>query len=240
MVDAAILCGGQGTRLRALGLDLPKSLAPIGGRPFLEILVEDLARQDVARVVLCTGYRRELIQRHFAAGDWGAEICFSEETNPLGTAGAARRALPLLRSDPFLLLNGDSLTRFSVAALRARGEESQAAAVMVVTPADERGDAGALALEEGDWVRAFAEKRRLEGATFHSAGIYLLRRELLAALPVDEAISLELEVLPQLTSAAGARRLAALRVPGPTVDIGTPERLEQAQTLLAEAARGRR
>lgn len=228
-VDAAILCGGQGTRLRGLGLDVPKSMAPIRGRPFLELLVRELARQGVGRIVLCTGYRREAIRAHFSGGDWGVPLAFSEETAPLGTAGALRQALDQLRGDPLLVLNGDSYTPFDLAALQACERETRAEAIMVVAPAGDRRDAGVIALDAAGWVRDFAEKTPRPGAGFHSAGIYLLRRRLLESLPLGVAASLEFDVLPRLVPG----RAAAVPAGGEIVDIGTPERLMWAQERLA-------
>lgn len=228
-VDAAILCGGQGTRLQGLGLDVPKSMAPIGGRPFLELLVRELARQGVGRIVLCTGYKREAIRAHFGRGDWGVELVFSEETKPLGTAGALRQALEEVRSDPFLAMNGDSYTPFDLTALRERERSTQAAAIMVVAPASKRQDAGVIALDAEGWVRDFAEKTARPGAGFHSAGIYLLRRCVLEGLPREAVASLEFEVLPRLVPGG----VAAVPAGGEIVDIGTPERLARAQEQLA-------
>ena len=228
-VDAAILCGGQGTRLRSLDLGVPKSMAPIHGRPFLELLVRDLARQGAGRIVLCTGYGREAIRAHFSGGDWGVPLAFSEETAPLGTAGALRQALDQLRGDPILAMNGDSYTPFDLEALQARERATQAEAIVVVAPASERRDAGVIALDAAGWVRDFAEKSARPDAAFHSAGIYLLRRRVLEGLPPGAAASLEFDVLPRLVPG----RVAAVAAEGEIVDIGTPERLARAQELLA-------
>lgn len=222
--DAAILCGGAGTRLAALHLGLPKSLLPVGGRPFLAGLVAALARQGVARIVLCTGQGRDQIRACFESGAAPAEILFSGETAPLGTAGALRLALPLLRTDPFLVLNGDSWAPFNLPALLARQQQAAAEIALVAACADERADAGSLRLDPQDRVQDFAEKQPI-GARLHSAGIYLFRRRVLEALPAGRAISLEREILPQYLDG----RMIAVPADGPLLDIGTPERLARAQ-----------
>jgi len=230
VLEAAILCGGLGTRLQALGSELPKAMMPVAGRPFLEYLVRDLARQGAERIVLCTGYRRQAIEAHFGRGDWGARIAFAAEPEPLGTAGALRLALAQIEGESFLALNGDSFTRFDLPALPRRARETGAPIVMVVAPASARADAGTLRLDaSGDWVQAFAEKQPLPDGRFHSAGIYWLRRDVLAALPAGRAVSLEHEVFPAWL----ARGIAAVPALGEIVDIGTPERLARAQQLLA-------
>ncbi|MGH9534135.1 MAG: sugar phosphate nucleotidyltransferase [Terriglobales bacterium] len=230
--EAAILCGGFGTRLAGLQFGLPKPMLPVGGQPLLAGLVAALARQGVARIVLCTGQGREPIRAFFAARDCGAEVLFSEETEPLGTAGALRLALPLLRTDPLLALNGDSWAPFDLSALVARQTETSADIALVAARADDRGDAGSLLLDERGRVRAFAEKRTVPSARLHSAGIYLMRRRVIEAIPAGRAVSLEREILPLYLDG----RMAALTVSGPVVDIGTPERLAEAQ---AAAAQGR-
>jgi mannose-1-phosphate guanylyltransferase len=230
--DAAILCGGFGTRLQALNLGVPKPMVPLGGRPFLAGLIGALARRGVARVVLCTGQGREQIREYFHRRDRGTEVLFSEETEPLGTAGALRLALPQLRGEFVLALNGDSWAPFDCAALLARQRATGAEIVLVAAAAAERDDAGSLLLDADGRVRAFAEKQALAGAPVHNAGIYLFRREVLAAVPAGRAVSLEREILPQYLDG----RMAALPADGPLVDIGTPERLARAQAAAEQGA----
>lgn len=229
--DAAILCGGAGTRLAALHLGVPKALLPVGGRPFVAGLAAALARQGVARIVLCTGQGREQIRAYFDQQVTPAEILFSEETEPLGTGGALRLALPLLRGDLILALNGDSWAPFHLPTLIAGQQQAGAEAAILAAPADDRADAGSLRVDSQGRIRAFAEKQPI-GARLHSAGIYLVRRGVLQALPAGRAISLERDVLPQLLDG----RMIAVPAAGPLLDIGTPERLARAQAAAAAGA----
>lgn len=224
--QAAVLCGGAGTRLQALHLGMPKPMAPVGGRPFLAALVDALAGTGLRRIVLCTGQGREQIREFFSRYSTSAEILFSEETGPLGTGGALRLALPLLPADPILALNGDSWAPFDLAALCSRFQKSGAEIALVAATADERDDAGSLRLEADNRVVAFAEKQAVAGARLLNAGIYLLRRQVLEALPAGRAVSLEREILPRFLDG----RMIAVPASGPLVDIGTPDRLAQAQT----------
>ncbi|MGH9491486.1 MAG: sugar phosphate nucleotidyltransferase [Terriglobales bacterium] len=230
MPDAAILCGGAGSRLAALGLGVPKSMIPVGGQPFLAGLVAALAARKIPRVVLCSGEGREQIRAFFTGRDCAAEVLFSEETEPLGTAGALRQALPLLRTDPILVLNGDSWAPFDPAAMNARQQATGAEIVLLAAPAGDRTDAGSLRLDAEGRIRAFAEKQVLAGARQYNAGIYLFRRRVLEALPAGRAVSLEREVLPQYLDG----RMAACPAAGPLLDIGTPGRLAQIQAAAAE------
>ncbi len=230
--DAAILCGGFGTRLQALKLGVPKPMVALGGQPFLAGLIAALARQGVPRVVLCTGQGREQIRDFFRRRDCGTEVLFSEETEPLGTAGALRLALAQLRGAFVLALNGDSWAPFDGAGLLARQRATGAEIVLVSATAEDRDDAGSLRVDAGGRVRAFAEKQAVAGAAMHNAGIYLFRREVLAAVPAGRAVSLEREILPQYLDG----RMAALAADGPLVDIGTPDRLARARAAAEQGA----
>ncbi len=107
-VTAAVLAGGLGTRLRGVLADCPKVLAPVKGKPFLAYLLEHLAGQGLRDVVLCVGYGSEQVEAVFGRSYAGLRLAYSCEPAPLGTAGAVRLALPMLESDPVLVMNGDS------------------------------------------------------------------------------------------------------------------------------------
>src|SRR5690606_23607214 len=107
-VDVAVLAGGLGTRIRPVLGETPKLLAPIAGRSFVEHLFDRLASHGARRIVLCLGHGADRIRQHVAACPRPFDVTASVETAPLGTAGALRLARPALRSDPVLVLNGDS------------------------------------------------------------------------------------------------------------------------------------
>lgn len=225
-LDAAILCGGLGTRLRGAVPEGPKCLAPVGGRPFLERLLRQLDEVGCRRVVLCTGVGAAAVRAFCAGRTWRFELGFSEEATPLGTAGALALARGQLRGDPVAALNGDSIVPgLDWGAFAGGFQSSGAAGGLVVVPADERADAGALALGAGGRLTSFAEKSRTGG--FFSAGIYLFRQRLLGELG-SGASSLEHDWLPRWLGAG----LYGYVHPGPMVDIGTPERWEEAQRRL--------
>lgn len=233
----AILCGGQGTRLRAALPDLPKSLAPMGGRPFLERLVETLLAQGSERIVLCTGCGGERIRAHFAAHPGAAALYCSQESAPLGTGGALGLAWPHLHSDPVLVMNGDSMVLGLDYADLARSHRERGAAVsVVVVPADGRRDVGWIVLAESGRIQSFAEKQPVPGAVLQNAGVYLVRRQLLQQIPPDRRLSLEEDLLPDWLRQGGFGYLRN----GELIDIGTPERLRLAQARVAAEAWGRR
>ena len=125
---AFVLCGGLGTRLRAVLSDRPKSMAPVAGVPFLDLLLQTLRAEGIQEVILGTGYMAEQIERHFGNGQGlDLSIRYSHENEPLGTGGALKLAEKLL-SDPVLVLNGDSYVEWRLGSLRRLFDEKHAAA----------------------------------------------------------------------------------------------------------------
>jgi len=229
-LDALILCGGLGTRLREVVTDRPKGLAEIRGRPFLDLLIDELARQGLKRFILCTGYRGEQIAARYARRS-DAQFVVSLEDRPLGTAGAIRLALPFAKSDPFLVLNGDSFCQVDYRALHRFHEAKHAALTIVVAPPGSRDDVGTVVLAGDGAIASFNEKARQDKQASINAGIYLMRRNLVEGL-TQTPLSLEHDVFPQAVRGGGCY---GFPVAGPVVDIGTPERYLAAQDLLRDA-----
>lgn len=228
-LDAIVLCGGPGTRLRSVLPDNhPKALAEIGGRPFLDWLLEALHDRGVRRAVLATGVGAELIAAHLAhTSTRGLEVRCVAETAPLGTGGAARNALAATEGGRVLVLNGDSFTPFEPTELTV----ANGAAALWLVPVPDAGRYGSVELEPDGTVRAFVEKGGV-GPGLISAGIYLFERQLLSALPAGRAVSLEREVLPGLVG-QGLRGVVGA---GPFIDIGTPESYAQAPAFFSGLA----
>ena len=225
-LDAVVLAGGLGTRLRDAIGETPKPLAAIQGRPFLDILTEELLRQGLRRIILCVGHRREQIVAHFS-GRHDAQFVFSEETTPLGTGGALRRAAPLIASDPFLALNGDSFCRVDYARFLAFHRAKSATASLVLAPPAGRADGGNVELAADGKITAFREKTG--GGTLINAGIYLMARALPGSWTLPDPFSLERDIFPQLAAAGGCY---GHRVEAEVLDIGTPQRYAEAQHKL--------
>lgn len=193
-VSAFILAGGLGTRLRPVTGDLPKPLAPIGGRPFIEILLGQLRAAGFRHAVLCTGYRASEIRA--AVGDrcGTLSIEYSEETEPLGTGGALRLALPLARSGTILVSNGDSYLDLALPSFLEHHTRSGAMATLALKLVPDTGRFGRVETSADGRVLAFREKAGGEGAI--NAGIYLFPRELVSGIPERACVSLEKDVIP--------------------------------------------
>ena len=233
-ITAFVLCGGLGTRLRPVLSDRPKSMALVGGVPFLQRLLENIRAQGVAQVVLGTGYMADQIEEFFGAGeDLALRISYSREEEPLGTGGALKLAEPLL-SDPMVVLNGDSYVEWNLVAARELFDKHDASLVMVLQVVPDVSRYGSVSVARDGRVTEFVEKGTRAGSGLINAGVYLLRKEIVSALPAGKAISLERDAFPGLLSG----KVYGLISEGIFIDIGIPADLERAQTLLATSREG--
>jgi len=230
VIDAVILAGGLGTRMRGIVDDRPKPMATIRGRPFLDILIDDLTRQGLRRLILCVGHRGDQIVAHLRSRT-DAEFVFSEENIPLGTGGAIRHAAHLVHSDPFLALNGDSLCRIDYERFIAFHRERNSTASIVVAAARGRADGGTVELADDARIVRFLEKAPGVDTALNyiNAGIYLLRRDLPTSWLQSDPFSLEHDIFPELVSGKSCHGFV---VDAEVVDIGTPERYVAAQSKL--------
>ncbi len=225
-MKAFVLAGGLGTRLRPRFGELPKPLAPIGGRPFLERQLEWLRVGGVTDAVLCIGYGGAAIREALGDGNrLGVRIEYSEEPEPLGTAGALRHARAAL-DGPCWVLNGDTLPDGDPWQVeRARWERGTLGAIALYEAADP-GVRGRVESDPDGRVRRFVEKDpAFDGAAWVNGGLYAFSSALWRHLP-DGVASLERDVLPGL---AAAGRLIGVRLPGTFYDIGTPAEWERAE-----------
>jgi D-glycero-alpha-D-manno-heptose 1-phosphate guanylyltransferase len=228
-IDAVILTGGQGTRLRSVVNDRPKTMAEIDGRPFLDLVLDHLSDAGFNRFILCVGYRADYITQYYAEGHTrSCRIIFSRETFPLGTAGAVKNAEPLIASDPFLVVNGDSFCPADLAGFTKAHEKRSAQASMVLTHMSSTEDYGSIEIDGDDRIVQFREKAGA-GAPWVNAGIYLFNRKVLSLIPLSTFSSLEHDVFPRLAG----RAFFGYTTAAPLIDIGTPERYEEAQRVLS-------
>jgi D-glycero-alpha-D-manno-heptose 1-phosphate guanylyltransferase len=223
---AVILCGGKGTRLRKVIRGKPKPMAPIAGAPFLDYLIAYLSRAGVRTIILCTGYKSGVIESRYRSRGNAAEIIISREDRPLGTAGAIKHAAKSITSDPFLVLNGDSICAADLSRLLTFHLKKKARASLVLTENTGRSDVGAVVTDNSGRVVKFSEKSGR--GDFMNAGIYVLNKEVLELIPKGRKCSLEYELFPELKDFYGFKSRAAL------LDIGTPERYALAGKILAK------
>ena len=230
--SALVLAGGLGTRLAREVPDLPKTMAPVAGRPFAQWLVELLRGQGIRRIVFCSGFRGEAIEAHFGTGSrFGVDIGYSRETEPLGTGGALRLAAEHETEDRILAVNGDSWCAFDLSRLvDAHASSGRSPRATIWTVAVEDGSRyGSVSVLPDGRVTGFSEKTGAGGPARVNAGVYLFERSTLLEIPPGRAVSLEREVLPALVG----RGLFAVSGEGPFLDIGTPESYRGAELFFA-------
>jgi len=228
--DVVILCGGEGTRLRAVIGDTPKALVKVNGRTVLDILIDGFTRAGFGRAILCVGHGRERIEEHFARGT-AHNVVFSEEDAPLGTGGALKNANALIQSETFLVTNGDSFCFMDFAKLLVFHNACGAVATMALTRVKDKHDYGSVTLGKKNEIESFAEKGAASGSSgLVNTGLYLMRKDVFSRMPDKRAFSLEVDVFPKMTRPTGGG-LYGYITEGQFVDIGTPERLRAAQGM---------
>ena len=226
-IPVLILAGGLGTRLRSVLADKPKALAPIMGKPFLEIQIELLKDQGAKHFVLCVGYLSQQISETFGDGSkFGVRIDYSEERDQLrGTAGAIKLAQPFIK-DRALVLNGDTYLDFDHNELVSRHLAEikfGAKATCTLARLENASRYGTVILDEHDhYIAGFLEKNiNNHGPAWLNAGAYMLERSFVEAIAPDKIVSLEKETFPNLIAKGG--KIAATLSSRAFYDIGTPE-----------------
>lgn len=227
-----ILAGGLGTRLRpVIGDSVPKPMADVNGRPFLEWLLILLRGHGLRDFVISTGYKGEVIERYFGDGSrLGVSIEYSREESPLGTGGALRRAEPLLSGGDFLVVNGDTYLEADPRPLLEARASSGSIGVLGLVEARGPRKGGFVELE-GDRVVAFREG---VGTGRMYAGVAAFSPEVFRAMPGSERFSLEEDLLPSLASSGSLR---GLPMEGTFIDIGTPEGYAAARATIGRGSR---
>ncbi|MEM7033737.1 MAG: nucleotidyltransferase family protein [Chloroflexota bacterium] len=219
-LTVVILAGGLGTRLRPTVMDRPKVLAEVGGKPFLTYIFEQLIEFDLKHVVLCTGYLGEQIESTFGQTYKSLELDYSQEPEPLGTGGALKYALPLCRSNPILAMNGDSFCGANLKRFYTWYQEQKiATGAILLTKVDNSQRYGQVNCNTDHQITAFVEKGLNHKKGWINAGIYLLNRNLVSAIPGNCAISLEKDIFPNWVS----KGLYGFEGNGKFIDIGIPE-----------------
>lgn len=227
-MEAIVLAGGLGTRLASRLHGLPKPMAPVAGRPFLEILLTQLRRSGCTRVLLSVGHQHTVIQDHFGESFDGMTVDYVVESVPLGTGGAIRLALAEAHEESVLVLNGDTFIDADYAAMLRFHASQNAVATLAVVHCDNVSRYGGVTIEDQDIV-GFEEKGR-SGPGWISAGTYVLARNLAWPPALPEKFSIETDFfMPEVARL----RPAAYKVEGFFLDIGIPEDLDRAQTELA-------
>ncbi len=227
-MQALILVGGEGTRLRPLTETVPKAVMPLAGRPFLSYMIDWLGQHGVDEVVLACGYRADVVREVLGEGG-SPRLRYVEEPEPRGTAGAIKFAAEQL-GERFLALNGDVLSDLDLSALMAFHERRGARATLGLYPVDDATGYGLVERAEDGAVSEFLEKPERPGPGDINAGAYVLERSVLDLIPAQGMVSIERDIFPCLIG----QGLFALPLPGYWMDIGTPDRYLRATWDILE------
>jgi mannose-1-phosphate guanylyltransferase len=221
-MQALILAGGEGTRLRPLTSTVPKPVVPLVDRPFIVFMLEWLRSHGVDDVIMSCGFLASGVRNVLGDGAaHGLRIRYVEEPRPLGTGGALKYAEPLL-DERFFMLNGDVLTDIDLSAQLAQHERTKAVGTLGLVPVDDPSNYGLVRLDGDNRVQEFVEKPSAEEIDVNtiSAGAYVLERSVLDLLEPDQQASIEREVFPALVGHGLYGHVAD----GYWLDIGTPDR----------------
>jgi mannose-1-phosphate guanylyltransferase len=240
-MDAVVLVGGSGTRLRPLTHRTPKPMLPLIDRPLLAYLFDQLAAAGVTRAILACGYLPDALIAYFGDGGEtasGLALEYVVESQPLGTAGAARLAAAGRVSETFLLLNGDILSEHDLAALVALHRTRDATATLALVEVEDPSRYGVVELDDEGTVLRFVEKPAPgeSASNLVNAGAYVLEPSVLERIPAGRAVSIEREIFPALVG----NGLCALALAGYWSDVGTPESYLAAHLQLLERGLGGR
>jgi len=231
MVEAVVLAGGLGTRLRPVVSEVPKGMAPINGRPFLELLLEYWIDQGVRRFVISVGYLAGQIRNHFGERWRGADILYAEEREPLGTGGGLLLAASHAQSADIIVMNGDSFFAVDLAQLCDFHSARRADWTLSLFRSHDVERYLGLAVAEDGRVQSLSSKPGKAGALVNG-GVYLVRRAALEVLPwrAGQRFSLESDLLPHALQASW--RTFGREFASQFIDIGVPDDYQRASTLL--------
>ncbi|TYB48329.1 sugar phosphate nucleotidyltransferase [Actinomadura chibensis] len=223
-MEAILLVGGQGTRLRPLTISTPKPLLPTAGVAFLAHQLARAHAAGVERIVFATSYRAEMFEAVFGDHAYGVDLAYVCEDEPLGTGGAIRNASTALASgpdDPVLILNGDILSGHDVRTQVKLHEQAGAAVTLHLTEVDDPSRFGCVPTDEHGRVTAFLEKTPNPVTNQINAGCYVFRRSAIDTIPEGEVVSVERETFPSLI-ASGSVVMGHVEA-SYWLDVGTPE-----------------
>lgn len=227
-MQALVLVGGFGTRLRPLTYHVPKAMVPIANVPFIERFVDYLEANGITHIVFAMGYLPDPIANHLAKRNGKAKYEFVVEEQPLDTGGAIKNAEPLL-GDRFFVFNGDVLTTIPLREMLRAHEQKDALVTIALTAVDDPSRYGVVVTDNDGRVQAFVEKppKEIAPSNLINAGIYLYEREVLQHIPAGQPYSVERGLYPKLLE-MGAPFYAVAFLNDYWLDIGKVEHYLQA------------
>ena len=225
-MQALLLVGGKGTRLRPLTNRIPKPMVPILGRPLLERTLEMLKEHRVDDIVLSTCYKPECISAYFGNGSkLGMNMRYVCEESPLGTGGAIKNAGRAF-GDPFFVLNADILSTIDYSGMMRFHRQKKADVTIAVTQVENPSAYGVIEYDSNDYATSFREKPKTVSSHLINAGVYIFEPYVLSEIPSGRPVSIEREIFPKILKDGG--KIVVYQGCGYWMDIGTPAKYMQA------------
>jgi D-glycero-alpha-D-manno-heptose 1-phosphate guanylyltransferase len=225
-LEAIILAGGFGTRLQKMVNDLPKSMALINDKPFLEYLLNFLTGQGIQKVILSVGYKQEMIREHFKDHYKHLSIFYAIEEEPLGTGGGILNAMEQVEGESVFAMNGDSMFRIDLLAMQHLHQNTSADLTMALRYLDDTSRYGTVKIDSEKRVTGFHEKNEDSEPGYINGGIYLINKNFLTALSLEKKFSIEKDCFEKCFKES---RIFGYPAKGYFLDIGIPEDYMTAQ-----------
>ena len=226
--QAIILAGGFGTRLQTVVNEVPKPMAPVGGRPFLEYVMDHCKLYGIEKIILAVGYKHEIIIEHFSDNYRGIQLEYSIEHEALGTGGGILQAAQMLEEEAFFVLNGDTLFKVDLQELGKLYEEKKAGMVLALCEMKNFDRYGIVALNEEQRVLSFIEKQYQSKGNIN-AGVYVLNNEILRRSKLRGRFSFEKDFMEAFV---GSYQFYGSVSSDYFIDIGIPEDYRRAEEEL--------
>lgn len=226
-MEAIVLAGGLGSRLRKIVADVPKPMAPINGRPFLEILLSQLAKNNFNRVIISIGYMGQVIKNHFSSNFMNMDIVYVHEDAPLGTGGGVRLAMEKIAQDHVYIFNGDTFLNLEVDRVESQWRQNKNP-IIIARKVEDTSRFGRLLIKENS-VIGFDEKS-IDGPGMINAGCYVLNRGQLFDFKLGNAFSLEKDYLAKQVVRS---KFDVFITKGEFIDIGVPDDYLRSQLMLS-------
>lgn len=232
-IDAIILAGGEGKRLRSLVQDTPKPLAEVGAKPFLDILLAQLDKCNcINRLVLAVGYKAErIVEAYKDCSAYNFDIGFSVEETLLGTGGAIKKGLGYTETKDVLAMNGDSYTEVNIEDLINTHRNNKAKLTIVLLEIESAGRYGSVKVDAHNRILSFEEKQGADESGLINAGIYVMQRDVFDTIEENRVVSLEKDVLPGFVKMFQGE-IYGYTVNGKFIDIGVPASYMRADAYL--------
>ncbi len=228
IVEAIILAGGLGTRLRSVVDDVPKCLAPINGIPFLEYVIDYADGAGIEHLILSVGYQKELIKKYVDTQDYDMQITYSEEATPLGTGGAIKKSIAKANTDQILVLNGDTLFEYDIEKLWERQEFGFGDCTLCLKPMENFERYGSVICNQENKIISFKEKQFIANGLINT-GVYALDRERFLNEKLPTKFSFEKDYLE---AKVNSHNFLGYTQDNYFIDIGIPEDFAKAQIEL--------